>query len=179
MSASALSDSTAVSCCEKMPAKRKILLPDDVIAAECLPADYCDTFSRRVKSSAKIVPSSILVRLFEPSAWMRFLVKVRSVLARSLGIESGISGGNFSSGKIIGQNDEWAALKKEDRHLTFFVVVRLEPLEAPCCYELSISTLVRYGNLSGRIYFFFIRPFHRVIVRRALKNICAGYASHN
>lgn len=61
-------------------------------------------------------------------------------------------------------------LGEDDRHLDFRVSVLLQPLR-PAAQEqtepqqvLIVSTVVRYRNVFGRIYFFFVRPVHKLIV---------------
>ena len=35
----------------------------------------------------------------------------------------------------------------------------------------TITTVVKFNNRLGRLYFFFIRPFHKVIIRSMLKRV--------
>lgn len=41
--------------------------------------------------------------------------------------------------------------------------------------ELKITTIVKYNNRLGRMYFFFIRPFHIIIIYSLLKRIKNKY----
>ncbi len=53
---------------------------------------------------------------------------------------------------------------EDDKHLNF----RVSVLKQNC--EVTISTLVQYNNLFGKVYMTLIMPFHKLIVRSMLKN---------
>ena len=46
-------------------------------------------------------------------------------------------------------------------------VERRSPVEQ----TFTITTVVKFNNRLGRLYFFFIRPFHKVIIRSMLKRV--------
>lgn len=63
---------------------------------------------------------------------------------------------------------EEAVLTADDKHLQFYVSAIVRPMEANV-KEVTVSTLVQFHNNWGRAYFFFIRPFHSIIVPATLK----------
>ena len=38
-------------------------------------------------------------------------------------------------------------------------------------YKVSLSTIVRISNIIGKVYFFLITPFHRLIIPNILKRL--------
>lgn len=70
---------------------------------------------------------------------------------------------------ILDKNDRELILGEDDKHLNFRVSLYLQPPEsAP--QQLVCTTTVHYNNAWGRLYFFFVKPFHRLIVPAILKN---------
>ena len=101
-----------------------------------LPADYHDTFVLKSRKPAEqIIPKELIKKIFNHSpAWLNFLMKVRNILVKPLGLETG------------------KVLKTED------------------CI-IDITTVVQYHNALGKAYFFFIKPFHKMIVPRVAKEL--------
>ena len=70
-------------------------------------------------------------------------------------------------------SDEEILLSKNDRHLCFWVDIYCSKPEDGC-QEASVTTVVKYNNLLGRIYFIGIWVFHKLLVkglfRRAIKD---------
>ena len=55
----------------------------------------------------------------------------------------------------------------DDKHLDFRIWVSVR--ENAQGSEIWMSTLVRYNGVSGRIYLFLIKPFHKVLSRLMLR----------
>ena len=61
-------------------------------------------------------------------------------------------------------------IEKDDRHL--FLEIKIECGELVKSEQaISICTSVKFHNALGRIYFFFIKPFHKLLCRMALNRI--------
>lgn len=73
---------------------------------------------------------------------------------------------------IIEQNDNEIIIGAKDKHLTFHVSLFCSDVKDKT-QEVSITTIVKYENILGRIYFAAIWLFHRIIVsylfKRAIK----------
>ena len=57
-----------------------------------------------------------------------------------------------------------------DKHLTFHAALWCGEKESGG-QTFTITTVVKFNNRLGRLYFFFIRPFHKVIIRSMLKRV--------
>ena len=56
------------------------------------------------------------------------------------------------------------------KHLTFYAALWCGEKESGG-QTFTITTVVKFNNRLGRLYFFFIRPFHKVIIRSMLKRV--------
>jgi hypothetical protein len=56
----------------------------------------------------------------------------------------------------------------KDRHLDFYLSTQTK-LDGVDKHSLVATTLVRYNNATGRLYFFFVRPFHCLVVPMMMK----------
>lgn len=65
-------------------------------------------------------------------------------------------------------NSNEVLLKAKYTHLDACISFYKHSTEAQC--ELTISTTVHFNNSFGRVYFFFIKPFHKIIIICLLKN---------
>ncbi len=70
------------------------------------------------------------------------------------------------------KNDDEVILGGDDKHLDLRVSLLIDP-SAPDSgkRKLSITTVVKFNNFFGRLYFLPVRPFHEIIVRTTLKNM--------
>ena len=109
-------------------------------------------------------------------AAMRILMGVRDVVAGRLGLKTAtryVAGNPLDpivvrSGDRIGlflvreRHEREVVLGEDDSHLDFRVSVLVEER------KVFVSTVVRYNNRIGRIYFAVVKPFHRWLVAHAL-----------
>lgn len=132
-----------------------------------LPADYQDTFSLEVEGN-KLSPKEIILKIFSHDpAWLLTLFKIRGWLVKPFGIETTpIPAENC----IIENSEQEAIMRKDDKHLLFYIDVFIEPIGAGI-QQIDVTTLVKHHNWLGKTYFFFIKPFHRIIVPMMLKRI--------
>lgn len=55
-----------------------------------LPADYHDSYHRKICSGTQISPEELLKDMFSPSlSWVKGLLKIRDILVKPLGLETG------------------------------------------------------------------------------------------
>ena len=66
---------------------------------------------------------------------------------------------------LIGLKTEKPADYNE--HLNFRIILTNEDKDL---YNCKVITLVKYNNRKGKIYMGIIKPFHRIIVKRMVKN---------
>jgi hypothetical protein len=68
------------------------------------------------------------------------------------------------------RTDNEVILGEDDKHLDFRVSVLVENLKhEPGMKRAIITTVVTYNNWLGSFYFFFVKPFHRILVPKMLK----------
>jgi uncharacterized protein DUF2867 len=117
--------------------------------------------------------------------WMKVLLIVRNAIARCCGLEAPTVAeilkpavrGSYDVGDKIGPwpiffiNDNEIVAGRDNKHLDF----RLSLLRVTDGDDESVvlSTICSVHNLTGKIYLFFIVPFHRTGVRSLLANAVA------
>lgn len=73
--------------------------------------------------------------------------------------------------KILEKNEQEVILGENDKHLDFRVSLYLQQQSTQ--QQLICTTVVHYNNLWGKIYFFFVKPFHKLLVPAMLKHTVA------
>ncbi len=126
-----------------------------------LPADYSDSVSKRIKPVEPLTPDSIFEEMFcnfpKPVDW---LFKWRNAIVKPLGLQGG---GGFRN-LISERNDEEIILSKDDRHLCFRVGIYCsQPVDG--WQDASVTTVVKFNNFLGRLYFIGIWVFHKLLVK--------------
>lgn len=134
--------------------------PTGILITKYLPADYADSFAKTITDKPYLSAKELFDQIFlQHPKWVEFLLNLRDRLVKPLGLKTNKS---FEE-MIIEQNNHEIILGTQDKHLSFYVSV--------CCPEpdnatqtISITTLIKYENLLGKIYFAAIWLFHRTIV---------------
>ena len=141
------------------------------------PVDFVDTFCCRITAERDIRPADVLISMFTNyPQWVEALMKLRNCLVEPFGLKGGKGPEVAEYHKIISDfaiahpdmTREEAVFTADDKHLQFYVSAIVRPMEANV-KEVTVSTLVQFHNNWGRTYFFFIRPFHSIIVPATLK----------
>ena len=142
-------------------------IPTNSLLANYLPADYSDSFSKEVMTKESITPDAFFNMTFNQfPIWIDWLLKLRNTIVKPLGLDTTSrfwdSVSDRSMNEII-----WGM---PDKHLDFHVSMWCgEYREGK--QELRITTIVKYNNWFGRVYFFVIRLFHGIIIRSLLNRI--------
>lgn len=84
-------------------------------------------------------------------------MKVRNILVKPFGLETGKV--LKTEDCIIEDTENEAIMRKDDKHLLFYVSIAKIGNDL-----IDITTVVQYHNALGKAYFFFIKPFHKMIV---------------
>jgi hypothetical protein len=71
--------------------------------------------------------------------------------------------------KIYESNAQEVFLGEDDSHLDFRISVQVRPASPTSASQFVVSTVVQCNNLLGRAYITVIAPFHRAIVKAAMK----------
>lgn len=140
-------------------------IPTNSLIENHLPADYVDTFSRVVACKRAITPEEFRNLTFgQLPQWIDWLMQLRDAIVKPLGLTTDT---RFTD-VICEKSPNEDVFGMPDKHLTFHVSMWCGEYQGGK-QELRITTVVKYNNWLGRIYFFVIRPFHKVIVHSILK----------
>lgn len=142
------------------------LLPDSLIAKH-LPCDYADSYAKVVSCREPLTADVFFDMAFNrPSYWGKKLLRMRDRLVKPLKLKAV----GCMSDMICEQDAREIIFGKADRHLTFHTSL-LCGKHSGGRQELRITTVVKFHHVLGRVYFFFVRPFHVVIVRSLLRRV--------
>ncbi|MCQ2180360.1 MAG: DUF2867 domain-containing protein [Bacteroidales bacterium] len=126
-----------------------------------LPSDYNDSVFKRIKPAEPLTPDCIFEDMFcnfpKPVAW---LMKMRNALVKPFGLQ----GGSGFRSLVSERNDEEIIICKNDRHLCFWVSIYCSRPEDGW-QEAAVTTVVKFNNLLGKIYFIGIWVFHKLLVK--------------
>ena len=125
-----------------------------------LPADYSDSVSKRIKPDKPLSPDYIFEQMFcnfpKPVAW---LMSLRNAIVKPLGLK----GGSGFRELVSERNEEEFILSKIDKHLDFQVGIYCsKPVDG--WQDASVTTVVKFNNFQGRLYFIGIWMFHKLLV---------------
>lgn len=145
--------------------------------------NYIDSFYSEFSDNENKYDITQIMKLFTTSgsAWAVFLMKLRDKIAKRFGLKTSETSSkescNYEIGsqhgifKIFDKTDNEIILGENDKHLNFKVSLLLEPHQDNYDKTVSITTVVQFNNLFGKLYFFPVKPFHKLIVNSSLKNI--------
>jgi len=162
---------------------RKTDIPADSLVRQVLPAGYTDAFSCEVPGEMTYSVDDLQVSFWTVMpGWVNALFKLRNVLVKPFGLKGGEgdstfqkmmeqtirTGGSNGMTSVPFKNDRETVLKLSDKHLDAYasVYVRKDTPKP----EVTVITVVHYHNRLGKVYFFFIKPFHKIIVKSTLKS---------
>ena len=144
--------------------------------------NYEDSFCLSFETKKLFDVDFIIVKLIKSiPKWFKFLLDLRNAIASIFGLKTGKIGNvyesleklNFKQGQSLG--DLSVILKEKyhlitelkDKHLDFRVSIMIREEEDTT--KVFFSTIVKFNNIFGRMYFFLITPFHRLIIPNILK----------
>ena len=148
--------------------------------------DYVDSYAASLKSiNCKHIDVNTLLKAMIKTTpnWIFFLLKIRDKCVAKLGLK--INNHSYSkkdlSSKInvmfLKQLDDIDVEEYEgkeliismaDNHLDFWSSLLIQDSENNV--SVTFTTYVLFNNMFGRIYFFIIKPFHKMIIKSLLKN---------
>jgi len=126
---------------------------------------YCDSFSGALITSKSI--EKIAIDIFSIPPWVVYLLRVRNFLVKPFGLYIPSKKKQEKEKKLpfkeFGHHGSELIMGETDKHLDFWVSV----LKKPEC--IVITTVVKFHNVLGRLYFLPVKQFHKLIVRQLLK----------
>ncbi len=160
------------------------LFPNSLIY-KAIRVDYEDTFAIDIPSKKVIHPEDLVPLFFDvfPS-WFKVLMHLRETIAKMIGLKTahgidiqaqldnfkGQKGESIALFHVFDRSEEEILMGETDKHLDFRLSFFSKMKEANL-YQVSLATTVQYNGFLGKLYFFFVKPFHRLIVPIILKKI--------
>lgn len=161
-----------------MKVYKKPIPPESLIAHALPRIDYQDNYTIQVSAEQEVQPAE-LVKLFFQSfpKWFMALLYTREQIAKWIGLKTahgmdvqgqleafqGQEGESIALFHVLGSSDREVMLGENDKHLDFRFSFLVNPTDDQ--QELCGATTVQYNGWLGRIYFFFVKPVHRLIMR--------------
>lgn len=163
---------------------KKSDLPADSLMRKYLPANYYDVFS--CVTDEEISPDDLMIEFWtKPPKWVEFLLNLRDKVVKLVGLKSADpnkskrekefidcirKGGKYSVFSVEVKSENETIIKLSDKHLDAYMSAYVEVIEdEKNC--ISISSIVHIHNWLGYIYFYSICPFHKVVVKGAMRHI--------
>jgi hypothetical protein len=136
--------------------------------------DYCDSY--RITKQTNETVDAITTQIFRMPWWVIGLMKIRNSIVKILGLRNGKNetvkeAAYYSAGSKAGyftvteRNANEIVMGENDRHLYFRASVLIDREQS----FIYLTTIVRFHNVWGRIYFLPVKPFHRLVIKSLLK----------
>jgi hypothetical protein len=164
---------------------QKSTLPNSLAYSFCPNPDYVDQVSISIRTNHKIAFSDILlITLFNNSGWIQFLFWLRNILVKPFGLGAAIApsvvefqkikknlkvGDSVSFFEVVAINETEIVMGGVDKHLKGYLSLKIISKDGQT--TVIACTIVRFLNFLGKAYFFFIQPFHVLIMKSKMKKI--------
>jgi Protein of unknown function (DUF2867) len=138
-------------------------------------AQFADAF-RVTVPEAGLDARSAAERIFSRSPrWVEMLIELRHRIVAPFGLKTSAAHEAKAAGMVgifpvLSETPKQLVAGFNDHHLDFRVVVDVLP--AGSGREVTATTLVLTHNWLGRAYLTAIMPFHRMIAKTLLKQVC-------
>ena len=148
-----------------------------------MPCDYMDAYSIILEDKDHRIKIEDLIRFGETPGWISILMRCRDCVVKILGLKTsntvmiardekfvlkiGLKTGIF---KVTDFNEQEVVFSEDDKHLKFYLSIFLDQSVSQKS-KVTATTMVIYNNVMGRIYFFIVKPFHRIIIPALLKGL--------
>ena len=137
-------------------------------------AQFMDAFGIDIEGRTLDARQAAEKMLARGPRWIDMLLALRNLMVAPFGLKtSAPSGASDVIGifPVVSQTPGCLVAGFDDRHLDFRVVV--DVAGSGHGQRVTATTLVKTHNLLGRVYLAVILPFHRLIVRRMLRQVAA------
>ena len=146
--------------------KRLTIIPaNSVIKNGFEKINYCDTY--RIVKATNDTAEKIASEIFKWEKWVNWLMAIRDLVVKIFKLKTSkeMMGGQTTNFPIIEQHENEIVMGGNDKHLDVKTSVLIDRVNS----FIYLSTIVHFNNLLGRLYFLFIKPFHKIIVVSSLK----------
>jgi hypothetical protein len=138
-----------------------------------------DAYAISLPADAVADPEVLARYMFESQPdWAKKLMQLRDAMVSVVGLKTAKQLGAPKAGslekriaifKIYESTANEVFLGEDDSHLNFRISAQVRPATASSPAQFIISSVVHCNNLLGRTYITVIAPFHRSIVKAAMK----------
>lgn len=165
---------------------KKTSLPDKSILKTTESSfDYVDSFIGEFSDSDNKIGFLEIGRAFSKSKskWISILMALRDKIVKPFGLKISKKvtnkksqnfefekGKQFGIFKVFDKTENEVILGENDKHLDFRISILLDN-QTENKKILTISSIVKFNNWFGKLYFMTIKPFHNIIVPKMLKGI--------
>jgi hypothetical protein len=136
-------------------------------------ADYLDSY--RIARSTDWSVDKIAAEILRMSGIAAVLMKIRNSIVRLFGLAvSGDeaqeqdyypAGSKLAIFTVSARNENEIVMEENDKHLKFRVSVLVDREKS----EIYLTTVVKYNNWGGRLYFIPVKPVHKMLVKSQIK----------
>lgn len=158
----------------KLHSPAAVSIPVGSAVAGAYPStNLADAFAIELPNDTVTDPEVLARFIFAHQArWIGGLIKVRDALVGGFGLKTARQlasldpdngTGRLSIFRIYSKGPTEVVLGEDDKHLDFRLSVLCSGR------QLTVSTVVHCHNFLGRLYIFFIAPFHRLVVQSSLR----------
>jgi hypothetical protein len=121
---------------------------------------FQDTYQIPARSDK---PASYIAKeLMQLPAWATALMRLRNAIVGIFGLKADNSDAAFP---IISEREEEVVSGLGDAHLDFRASILKDSVNG----TIALTTVVRFNNIWGRVYFLPVKPFHKIIMRALLR----------
>lgn len=155
--------------------KLKTYPENTMVLSDLNRVDYFDSYM--IFKNTQDSVAGITRKILKAPGWVDALGKLRDLLVKPFGLktENDIKNGQgnnlpaFDFAPVLYQSDEEIVMGMNDKHLYFRLSVMKIARQDDS--QVFLTTVVRFNNIGGKIYFALIRLFHGLIVRTMLKHL--------
>ena len=146
--------------------------------------NYEDSFCLSLETKKRFDVDFIILKIIKSlPKWFMFLLNLRNAIASIFGLKTGkiddvydnLENLDFKQDQSIGEifiilkENNLLITELKDKHLDFRFSILIR--EEDGITKIYLRTIVKLNNILGKIYFFLITPFHRLIISNILKRL--------
>jgi len=126
--------------------------------------DYYDTYQIQKKTEKNV--AEISREILQMPKWALLLFKLRNRIVGIFGLKTDRNTEKPDTFfTLIEKKENEIVMGEVDKHLDFKVSILKNNAEN----TISLTTIVHFNNIWGNIYFFPVKPFHKIILKAMLK----------
>lgn len=147
---------------------------------------YADSFQADILNSDNLSVDDLatMIMAAESPEWIKMLERLRDSVVGLFGLKTGLAteqktekcdsakyapGDKVGFFPVIAREDSEIVMGLDDKHLYFRASVLLGNNQRTGKDSVFITTAVKFHNIWGRMYFYPVKPFHKIIVKQSIK----------